>query len=212
MIKAVVFDWDGTLVDNMRLHFISFRKAFKGIAVLKPMDLYLREGMKSIDITHDLARGAGEREIQDAWKNKVRIYGELSRGLGMLPEARGLITRLRGEGLKVGLATGTKRDSLNITMSRKEAGMFDCIVTGDDVRRAKPNPEPYLKCLRGLGVSPGESVAVENAPLGIRAAKSAGMTCIAITSTLPKGYLKGADFVVKGLREAGRVIFSQTKA
>ena len=212
MIKAVVFDWDGTLVDNMGLHFISFREALKDLVDIKPMDLYLREGRKSIDIAHDLARGAGEHEIQEAWKNKGKIYEELSRDIRILPEARGLIMRLKGEGLKIGLATGTRREALNLTMGRKEAGMFDCIVTGDDTRKAKPNPEPYLKCLRGLGVRPGESMAVENAPLGIESAKSAGMTCIAITSTLPESYLKGADFVVKGLREAGRIIFSQIQA
>lgn len=209
MIKAVIFDWDGTLVDNMRLHCIAYREALRGIADMKPMDLYLREGRKGVEIITDLARGAGKDEIQRAIEKKEKIYEGLSRDIRILPRGKELIVKLRGNGLKIGLVTGTRRKNLHLIMSRDEIGMFDCIVTADETRKTKPDPEPYLACLEGLGARPGESIAVENAPLGIESAKRAGMTCIAITSTLPEEYLKGAEFIVKDIKEAGEAILSQ---
>ena len=78
---------------------------------------------------------------------------------------------------------------------------FDVIISGDDTEKGKPNPEPYLAAMQKLNILPIESLVIENAPLGIQSAKTAGAYCIAITTTLGREYLKEADEVVKNHRE-----------
>ena len=84
--------------------------------------------------------------------------------------------------------------------------LFDFIQTGDETEKPKPDPEPYLKCAKGLGITPDEAVVIENAPLGVESAKSAGMICIALTSTVGAEYLRRADFVIGGLKDAEEII------
>jgi len=205
MIKAVVFDWDGTLVDNMSLYYRAYKAAFEGVREIAPYDLYLREGGRAVDIVSDLAEGSG-RDVDDILSEKRRNYELLSRGLEMLPEGRRLIKELKERKIKIGLATGTLRKNLSLIMSPQELALFDYIISGDVTEKPKPDPEPYLKCLKGLGVKPSEAVAVDNAPLGIESAKRAGMTTIAVESTLPEKYFAEADYKVKSLRDVGEVV------
>ena len=78
---------------------------------------------------------------------------------------------------------------------------FDFILTGDEIERAKPDPEPYLTAARRIGLEPGECIVIENAPLGIEAAKAAGMQCIAVESTLKRDHLGSADYIFKDIGE-----------
>ena len=68
-------------------------------------------------------------------------------------------------------------------------------VCGSDVQNGKPHPEPYLKAMAKLKVSPKEAVVFENAPFGIRSAKAAGLFCLALETSLPSSYLTGADAI-----------------
>jgi beta-phosphoglucomutase len=96
------------------------------------------------------------------------------------------------------------------SLSEEQQRHFDFIITGDEVPRAKPCPDPYLAAARQLGLRPDECVVVENAPLGIEAAKNAGMYCVAVETTLGKEYLQAADCLVHkiddvpGILKAGR--------
>jgi len=81
------------------------------------------------------------------------------------------------------------------------------VVTGDSVERRKPQPDPYLAGLKGIGNGlKGESVAVENAPAGIESAKRAGLKCIAITTTLSDEQLRDADLIVRHHHELADII------
>ncbi len=91
-------------------------------------------------------------------------------------------------------------------MKPDEINLFDYILTTDETKHPKPDPEPYLNCLKALQIDPKESIAVENAPLGIASAKRAGMRCVAIMSTLKREHLSEADYIVKDLREASFTI------
>jgi len=211
MIKAVIFDWDGTLADNLHYHFLAFKEALHGKIDLKPLDLYIREGGRSFDIVSDLLKSKDTdiddiSEIKEVVETSRKIYKKLAGGLKMKPAGRELIMRLKKHGFKIGLVTGSYRKSVCIHLTPDEMELFDHIVTADETKNPKPSPQPYLLCMRALGIEPGESVVIENAPLGIDSAKSAGMLCIAITSTLPEKYLLKADFVVPDLLKAGMVI------
>jgi beta-phosphoglucomutase len=105
---------------------------------------------------------------------------------------------LREDGVKLALVTGSNEKSVMKVV--EEAGLdkaFDAIVTSDDVERGKPYPDPYLKGMEMLGAEKAKSVVVENAPLGIKAAKAAGAGyVIAVTTTLPDEYLTEADDIM----------------
>ena len=85
---------------------------------------------------------------------------------------------------------------------------MDVIITGDKVRHCKPHPESYLNAAKHLSVDPSECIVVENAPIGIKSAKDAGMYCIAICSTLEKKHLQNADKVIDKFSDLGGVIQS----
>ena len=74
------------------------------------------------------------------------------------------------------------------------------------MKRGKPHPEPYLKCAKSIGLKPFQCVVIENAPFGIESAKKAGMFCIALTTSLPKAYLKEADIVADNLSDIAGII------
>ena len=98
--------------------------------------------------------------------------------------------------MKVALVTACALKNMQHCLNPEEQAHFDFIITGDEVPRAKPFPDPYLMAARQLGLRPEECVVVENAPLGIEAARNAGMRCVAIETTLGKEYLKSADHVL----------------
>ena len=208
MIKAVVFDWDGTLADTLPVHYMAFKQVLKDRFDFKPMDLYIREGKKSQEIIAEAAPGLAHDEVSELRKKKQELFRKLFVKRKLYPGVPELLSRLKHDGFMLGLVTGTVRRNIEHTLSRELMALFDHITTADDIQNSKPHPEPYQRCLTDLGVEPKESIAVENAPLGIQSAKAAGMTCIAIESTLPESYLKGADFVVKNLKEAGKLIES----
>jgi len=79
-------------------------------------------------------------------------------------------------------------------------------VSGDSVKRGKPYPDPYIKAAKILGLRPNDCLVIENAPYGIRSAKAAGMFCVAVTTSLPKEYLKKADVIVDSLGQVNSLI------
>jgi beta-phosphoglucomutase len=208
MIKAVILDYDGTLIDNMQIHYDSFVKALEGRKKITPRELFLLEGGKVLPITSTLVSGLNldNHEIDKIIDKKRRIYEKSVKGLRMRPEALRLVRKLRKLNYKVGLATGSPREVVAINISPRELQLFDHVTTSDETRKPKPDPEPYLKCVEGLGVKSEECVAIDNAPLGVESAKSAGMICIALTSTVTKEDLKRADFVIDSLKEAEDII------
>ena len=87
---------------------------------------------------------------------------------------------------------------------------FDVVVTGDDITQGKPSPEAYVLAARELGVLPAECLVIENAPFGVRAARAAGMPCVAICSTLSAHHLQEADIVIDSVMEIPALMLART--
>lgn len=208
MIKAVLFDFDGTLVDNMEFHYKSLIKTAGGKVNIEPMDLFVMEGMQIFDITADLLKDLklDEHGIKMFIKKKKKLYMEIAKDLRMRPDALRLIKKLRKLNYKIGLVTGSVKEYLDLHFSSRDYALFDHLITDKETEKFKPDPEPYLKSAEGLGVKPEECVAIDNAPLGVESAKSAGMICIGLLSTVTEEHLKRADFVVKNLDDAEDII------
>lgn len=208
--RAAVFDLDGTLVRSMEQHHRAYVEIFRRLGKeVAFREVCLREGMRSFEVIHDLARVKG---VAVTWE-EARALGEekqrLFRSYGFpapYPHAFEVVERLARRGLAVALVTGTNRENTR-HMLGKSLDVFQAVVTGDDVKAAKPDPEPYRKAFEALGISAAEAVVVENAPYGIQSAKRAGARVVAVASTLPAPDLFGADVVVPSLFELEEAVF-----
>ena len=197
--KAVFFDMDGIIVDSMPYHFISWFEALKKYKVhLDPMLVFSMEGAKYADIlasafsksnkvlTAEIIKTIHqEREI--LFKKYFQRY--IFEGI---PE---FIKSLKNQRVLVGLVTGSNYREAQKILPKEVFDLFDAVVAGDCINKGKPDPEPYLVAANTLKVNPKDCLVIENAPYGIKAAKSAGMTCYAIATSLPKDYLSLADNV-----------------
>ena len=106
----------------------------------------------------------------------------------------------RTDGWRVALATGSRREEAELSL--RALGIrhrFQAVIAWEDCRRGKPDPDPYLRAAEGLGLPAARCVAVEDAPGGIRAARAAGMRCVAVTHSCPRERLGEADLVVDDL-------------
>jgi beta-phosphoglucomutase len=110
---------------------------------------------------------------------------------------------LQNNGLRTVLVTGSKASSADKVL--RAAGvrdLFEVIVTGDDTKKGKPDPDPYLKAIEKIGVDRLDCIIVENAPLGIRSAKAAGVDyVIALATTLEPSFLRDADYIMQSVAD-----------
>lgn len=209
MVKAVIFDMDGVIVDSMPYHFLAWYEALRphGIRVTC-FDVYTKEGErweKSLKDFLNRARIKPTRKIlQQIFLSRQKLFKKYFKRF-IFKGAEEFLSCLKKKYL-LGLVTGTPAQGIEKILPKKIKNQFDYIVAGDRVKKGKPHPEPYLMAARNLGVKPSECVVVENAPYGIESAKRAGMFCVAVTTSLPKEYLKKADIVVDNLEEISGII------
>ena len=203
MIKAVLFDLDGILVDTLHYHYLAWLYMFKqrGGTVSKHTVL-LHEGRSSREILPILMQESGVSVPEKEWGEFIeekRAYFRSIVRVGYYPNAFEVVDELRERGFKIALVTACALKNMQHSLNREQQAHFDFIITGDEVPRAKPFPDPYLTAARHLGLTPKECVVVENAPLGIQAAKDAGMYCVAIETTLGKEFLGRADCIIQNI-------------
>ncbi|MFH1510098.1 MAG: HAD family phosphatase, partial [Candidatus Woesearchaeota archaeon] len=141
---------------------------------------------------------AKPKEISKAAKLKEKFFYETcaKHRLELTKGARQLIKKLKKNGYKIGLGTSSNKYKVKFVLSK--LGMsktFDTVVTSNDIRKGKPDPEIYLLTAKKLKAS--ECIVFEDAPLGVEAAKRAGMKCVALTTTHKRRDLKKADRIIR---------------
>ncbi|RMD97632.1 MAG: HAD family phosphatase [Calditrichaeota bacterium] len=205
MIKAVLFDFDGVLVDSYKYHLQAWKFVLEPLGIrVQPQEVFLNEGQPVMGIARNLLKRTGrhfsDAEIRELVERKNRHFQAHNRArfIEGIPE---FLRDLKQKNIKIALVTGTLRKNIASVLSPQQMRLFDVIVAEEDSPRGKPYPDPYLIAAQKLGVPPDECVVVENAPLGIQAAKSAGMRCIALTTTLPSQYLQEADAIFPNVAE-----------
>jgi len=203
MIRGVLFDLDGVIVDTLHYHYLAWKHMFEKYGRGTPVSehsVLLHEGRNSREILPLLMQETGvtiPEDQQKAFIEEKRAYFRSIVQVTQYPGAFEVIDELRQRGFKVALVTACALKNMQHNLSRQEQAHFDFIITGDEVPRAKPFPDPYITAARQLGLTPEECLVVENAPLGIESAKNAGMFCVAIETTLGEEYLKSADIVLQ---------------
>jgi len=204
-ISSLIFDMDGVITDTMPYHFRAWRSVFVSQGIIPSHeDIYKREGQKGIDSVRELFKERHKPFTETMAKKLLGEKEELFKRIfkpRFISGSRPFIKKCIKQGFKLALVTGTSRHEARKLLPRGLWDSFEVTVCGSDVQNGKPHPEPYLKALGQLNVKAIEAVVFENAPFGIRAAKAAGLTCLALETSLPASYLKGADAVFSSFQE-----------
>jgi len=213
LLRAIIFDFDGILVDSEPLIMKLIQEMAAREGWLLSQEEYFRDYLALDDRgvvdylwrSHGGSLSSARRDELLAWK--ARAYERVIRnGLPAMPGAVEFVLRA-GEHFTLAIASGSLR--VEIEHLLRELGLrekFAALATADDCRRSKPDPEIYLKALSRLQEVPllreprleaGECLAIEDAPHGVVAAQAAGMKCLALTHSRPQAELLHADWVAR---------------
>jgi beta-phosphoglucomutase len=202
--RAVVFDLDGTLADNMHLHARAFETfaARHGLPSLTG-DIRRRiDGKRNAEIMPILfGRELPADEVAALAWEKEDLYRRLSKGaLRPVNGALDLLDALDRHRVPMGVATSAPPENVRFTLGELGlADRFRAVALSDEVARGKPFPDVYLRAAGLLGVEPTACLAFEDAPVGVAAAMAAGMRCLALTSTFPAEAFLTSDSPPNGL-------------
>ncbi|MCK4357950.1 MAG: HAD family phosphatase [Candidatus Cloacimonetes bacterium] len=209
-VKGILFDLDGVIVDTLHYHFLAWQEMFKRKdGEVKELTVLIHEGRSSKEILPILIKESGIQIPEEKWNDFIEEKRKYYRSIVKVifyPDALDTVRKLRKLGIKCALVTACAKKNMEKALTSEQRALFNIIVTGDDIPRAKPNPDPYEIAQTQLGYKKEECLVVENAPLGIQSAKAAGIRCAVIATTLPMEYLKGADFYLKKLPDIFKYI------
>lgn len=203
--KAIIFDMDGVITDTMADHFEAWRSVLRmrGISVTH-LDIYRREGQRGItsvkEIFEEYNQPFNPDVANEILLQKEELFKKNTRRR-FIVGTRGFLKHLHKNGFVLAIVTGTARHEMLRILPEDIYKLFTIVVTGDDVVKGKPSPEPYLLALKKLNMLATQAVVVENAPFGIASAKAANLYCLAIATSLPHEYLKAADNVFSSIKE-----------
>mgnify|MGYP000847447320 FL=1 len=199
MLKALIFDMDGVLVDSMPFHAAAWKKAFldMGMEILDK-DIYAIEGSNLRNGLPLLIQKARKEPEAYDFEIITSIYRQEFKRIFELKAFDGIKECL--EVLKarflLSVVSGSDRFIVHEIVDQLFPGIFDIVVTGDDIKNSKPHPDPFLKAVELLDVQREECMIIENAVLGVEAAKKAEIYCIGIPTYVEPSQLDRADLVV----------------
>jgi beta-phosphoglucomutase len=206
MVKGCLFDLDGVIVDTAKYHYIAWRdlakklgfeftekdnERLKGVSRMASLEILLEVGGIKGLCDDEKQRLAAEKN-----DNYVALISKMTPD-EVLPGAADFLKQLRTAGIGVALGSASK-NAMTILNRLQLTPLFDAIIDGTKVSKAKPDPEVFLKGAEALGLQPSECVVFEDAAAGIEAAIAGGMRCVGIGS--PE-ILGKANLVVNGLYE-----------
>lgn len=195
--RGAIFDWDGVIINSAEHHERSWERLAEEVG--KPLfegHFKAGFGMKNDVIIPELLKWTADlEEIQRISLRKEAIYREVvvERGIVALPGVEIWLKRLRDAGVHCVIASSTHRE--NITTSLGMLGLesyFESMVTAEDVKRGKPDPEVFVTAAKRIGVEPDNGVVFEDALVGVQAGLGAKMRVAAVTTTNPREKLVGA--------------------
>jgi len=203
MRKAAIFwDNDGVLVDTEVLYYEANRQVLAGLGVELTVEQFRELYMKETIGGWHLA-GLSPAAMEEKRSERNRLYSELLRTRAFAVSGAAEVLEALSGRLTTGVVTSSRRDHFDLIHARTGfSRFFEFVVSCDDVRNTKPDPEPYLRALELSSRSPAECVAVEDSERGLAAAKAAGLECWVIPTALTRdGDFRAADRVLSAIAE-----------
>jgi beta-phosphoglucomutase len=208
VIEAIVFDFDGVLVDSEPLHLRAYQEVLEPFGLSLPREKYYSSylGYDDAGVFRAVAEARDwpldEQKLNALIAEKSRVFDELLAGGDvMYPGAPECVARLAAV-WPLGIASGAARPEIETMLrGRGLERYFRFIVASGETAASKPAPDPYRKAASLHGHPPEACVAIEDSRWGIESAKAAGLWCIGITHTYPVSELLDADAIVTSLAE-----------
>ncbi len=218
MLRAIIFDFDGVIADTEALHLTAFQKTLKQEGIELPEKEYYEKYLalddkgcfREVFLSH--GREISDEKIRELIEKKGLYFEEAMKEGVRFYEGSIDFIKDASKRFPLGIASGAMRKEIVFLLEK--GGIKDCfsvIVSADDVERGKPDPESYIKALDLLNkllklnppIIPSECVVIEDSIHGIKAAKEAGMFCIAVTNSYPRERLEKLSplIVIDSLRE-----------
>ena len=190
-IKAIVFDFDGLIIDTETYDYEAWRAMYRAHGLDLPLSTWLPlvgDATHSFDIDQRLSELTGKLLDRTELRKRQRaIYLEMLEDVAPMPGVEDYLHTAKRLGIRVGIASGSRRSWVLSRLEQIElVDRFETIVCRDDVGRAKPDPAAYLAAVSNLGVTVDQALALEDSPPGVKAAKSAGLYCIAVPGPMTK--------------------------
>lgn len=186
MIKLIIFDLDGVLVDARELHYEALNRALAGIGftITREEHLSTYDGLPTTKKLELLTENKGlQKENYDLiWKKKQEFTSSIiNEEMTYDERLRGILSKLKSQGYTICVASNSIRESVKMMLIRKGLLEYiDFFYSNQDVNKPKPSSEIYLKCMIKAGVNPDETVIVEDSHIGRKAAQSSGATLCAV--------------------------------
>jgi HAD superfamily hydrolase (TIGR01509 family) len=201
--RTFLWDMDGVIADTRSFHFAVWKEALAKRGIAFTVEDFARLfGTTDDFMIRSVTQGELSKEdaITIVQEKKESFQRRATGNIKPYPGAIRLLNVIKAGNFKLGLVSSAPKDSIDlITGELNLDGVFDCIVSGEEVSEAKPSPQAYLLATEKLGVAPEDCLVIEDSPPGIQAAKAAGMKCLAITNTHPRQRLDKADRVIDSL-------------
>jgi beta-phosphoglucomutase len=205
--KAILLDMDGVVAQSMAYHVAAWQEAFRHYGLeVSPAALYMNEGAIGIETVCGLNGGhIDEGQARKIMRLQKAIFERRYLSIVCIyPDAGPFLEGLRLAGIEAALVTGSTERLVMGILRPSVRCYFSAVICGDSCPMPKPHPAPYRMALGALGLAPHECVAVENSPVGVAAARAAGLTCYGLTTTLPAEQLSCATKVFGSLEELSR--------
>ena len=201
--NAVIWDLDGVIADTAPFHFLAWQRVARDRGItFTEIDFKQTFGKRNPEIIAEkFSPGLTSAEIETLSIHKEEIFRRIAKqSIKPFPGVLNLLLSLKSAMWKMALASSTPAENIRLIAGALGiAGLFDTVVSDKDVSRGKPDPEGFLLAASRLEVLPIDCVVIEDAVAGVRAAKAAGMKCIAVINTNPAQVLAEADKVVDSL-------------
>lgn len=221
MLRAVIFDFNGVIVDDEPIHFELFQKVFAEEGIALTHDAYYARYL-GFDDRGAFSHGYGEHDrelsavkLAELIERKAVYYQEAIRQqVAIFPGVTRLIAEL-AQSLPLAVASGALRPEIETILATAQVIQhFKAIVSAEDVERGKPEPEIFLKALAALNagggtIEPGDCVVIEDSKEGIKGARRAGMKCLAVTNSHGPELLGEANQIVSSLETVGLVTLAR---
>jgi HAD superfamily hydrolase (TIGR01509 family) len=202
MIKALLFDLDGTLAETNSVHHSTWVEVLKPYGYDVTWDFYRDRisGRLTPEVVADLLPDLSDEEAQEMAEQKEAQFREQAGALEPLPGLRDLVEKGREKGMGIALVTNAPKE--NVLAVLHVLGLddiFEPVILAEELGVSKPNPGPYEAALEALSVSADEAVAFEDSPSGIASSVAAGIPTVGIATTHDPEDLEklGVDLVVQ---------------
>jgi len=199
--RALIFDMDGTIVDNMAFHTQSWVTFFERRGRAIDADEFFRTtaGRQGKEIIRShMGEDLGDDEVAVLNHEKEAVYRELyAPHLKSVDGFEDLIADARSQGIALAVGTAAPPANVEFTLDGLDLRRhFETVVGATDVARGKPHPDVFLEAAKRCGAEPANCIVFEDAPLGVEAARRAGMRVVVITTTLPAEAFAEFDNVI----------------